>query len=257
MYYEIIPNKFAPKRKDREDSMTTNSHSICYGKCNCNCIFCDFTKRPVSAYNTYDDELFSKAVDILLEKGNNFKFTGGEPTLNPHLEKHLEIVKAKGGYVYLDSNGSNPEILEKLMQKNLIDVLGISLKGIDKEEALITANIKNENLIWNNVWRTLEIANKYSDKVRTIVTLVFTIENREGRLQKFAELIRPFPKAYMKINNLQRDDHPEYLNIHSVGIDSLYNEVKEFVDLNTEWKNRVIFVPGADGVSNYDSIIFF
>ena len=61
----------------------------------------------------------------------------------------------------------------------------------------------------------------------------------------------------MKINNLQRDDHPEHLNIHSIGIDSLYNEIKEFVDQNSKWKNRVIFVPGASGVSNYDSIIFF
>lgn len=257
MHYEIIPNKFAPKRKDRSDSMTTNSHSICYGKCNCNCIFCDFNKRPESAYHDYDDEFFAEVIDVLMEKGNNFKFTGGEPTLNPSLERHIQIVKDKGGYVYLDSNGSNPQILEGLIQKGLVDVLGISLKGIDAEEALKTANIKNKTLIWDNVWETIDMASKYSDSVRLIVTLVFTQENREGRLTKFSNMLKKFPNVYMKINNLQRDDHQESLNIHSIEISSLHNEIEKFVDENEEWKNRVIYIPGADGVSNYDSIIFF
>ena len=158
MFYEIIPNKFAPKRADKAPSMQTNLHQICYGKCNCNCIFCDFKKRPISAYNSYDNTSFEKAIDELLLKGNNFKFTGGEPTLNPQLEEHLKIVKLKGGYIYLDSNGSNPEKLETLMKQQLLGVLGISLKGVSKEEALQISNIKNQNLIWD----TLNRANKYS-----------------------------------------------------------------------------------------------
>lgn len=117
MYYEIIANKFAPKRVDKTPTMYTNSHSICFGKCNCNCIFFDFRERPLEAYKKYDDDLFSNTVDELLEKGSNFKFTGGEPTLNPKLQKHLQIVKSKGGYIYLDSNGSNPQILENLMDE--------------------------------------------------------------------------------------------------------------------------------------------
>ena len=91
--------------------------------------------------------------------------------------------------------------------------------------------------------------------MRTIVTLVFAKENREGRLKKFAELLKGYPGAYMKINNLQRDDHPEELN--SIDVDFLYSEIEEFVKNNPEWKNRVIYISGADGVSNYDSIEFF
>ena len=30
----------------------------------------------------------------------------------------------------------------------------------------------------------------------------------------------------MKVNNLQRNDHPEHLNIHSVNPDSLYKEIE-------------------------------
>lgn len=255
--YEIIANKFAPKRSDKTSDMYTNSHSICFGKCNCDCIFCDFKKRPPSAYQEFSIEDFSKIVDELLLKGKNFKFTGGEPTLNPELEKHLEIVKAKGGYIYLDSNGSNPEYLERLIKKDLINVLGISLKGITREECMQVSQVKKSELIWENVWRTLEISSKHSDTLRTIVTLVFTIENRKNRLATFAKLLENYPNVYMKVNNLQRDDHPEHLNIHSVNPDSLYKEIESFVKENPIWKDRVIYVPSNDGVSNYNSIMFF
>lgn len=255
--YEIIANKFAPKRSDKTSDMYTNSHSICFGKCNCDCIFCDFKKRPCSAYQVYSLESFSKIIDELLLKGKNFKFTGGEPTLNLELEKHLEIVKSKGGYIYLDSNGSNPKYLERLIKKDLINVLGISLKGITIEEATQVSQVKKSELIWENVWKTLDISSKYSDNIRTIVTLVFTIENRENRLATFAKLLEKYPNVYMKVNNLQRDDHPEHLNIHSINPDSLYKEIESFVKENPIWENRVIYVPSSDGVSNYNSIMFF
>lgn len=255
--YEVIANKFAPKRTDKTSDMYTNSHSICFGKCNCDCIFCDFKKRPSSAYQEYSINDFSETIDELLLKGKNFKFTGGEPTLNPELERHLEVVKSKGGYIYLDSNGSNPEYLEKLIKNGLINVLGISLKGITREEASQVAQVKKAELVWENVWKTLDISSKYSDTLRTIVTLVFTAENRQNRLSAFAKLLESYPYVYMKVNNLQRDDHPEHLNIHSVNPDSLYKELENFIKENPHWKNRVIYVPSSDGVSNYNSIIFF
>lgn len=257
MYYEIIANRFAPKRSDLLLEPYSRSHSICYGKCNFNCCFCDFRERPANAYCTFDDSSFTAAVKELLAKGRNFKFTGGEPTLNPRLEMHLQIVKDCNGYVYLDSNGSKPDILEKLIEKGLIDVLGISLKGITPNEAMETSQVKNPKLVWQNVWETIDMASQHSDRVRTIVTLVFTEENCHNRLDNFAKLLQNYPNIYMKINNLQCNNHTSSFHIHNLNSDILLVEIESYVDANPLWKGRVIYVPGEEGISDYNSLYFF
>lgn len=76
MYYEIIANRFAPKRKDLLSEEYSASHSICYNKCNYNCCFCDFRDRPSDAYQRFVGDGFVKEVEKLLSRGSNFKFTG-------------------------------------------------------------------------------------------------------------------------------------------------------------------------------------
>lgn len=256
-YYEIIANHFAPKRKDLLTEEYSASHSICYNRCNFNCCFCDFRDRPVDAYHRFEEDDFINGVEKLLPLGTNFKFTGGEPTLNPEIESHLSIVKKHGGYIYFDSNGSNPDVLAHLMEKGLIDVLGISLKGITAEEAIATVGIKSVKLSWENVWKSIEIASKYSAIVRTIVTLVFTEENRTLRLQMYANLLSKYSDVYMKINNLQNNGHTIQAGMRSVDQSSLLTEISEFVQENPAWKGRVIYVPDQTGVSDYHSIQFF
>ena len=255
--YEIIANRFAPKRKDLLFEEYSASHSICYNRCNYNCCFCDFRDRPADAYHKFDMDSFAKEIEKLLPLGTNFKFTGGEPTLNPEIKSHLRIVKERGGYIYFDSNGSNPEILKQLMEDELIDVLGISLKGITLEEAIATARIKNKKLLWENVWTSIKVASMYSATVRTIVTLVFTEDNRDKRLQSFSDLLSVYPNVYMKINNLQKNLHTFQSGLSSVDKFSLLMEINDFVENNPTWRGRIIYVPDQAGVSDYHNIHFF
>jgi pyruvate formate lyase activating enzyme len=55
--------------------------------------------------------------------------TGGEPTLQPDLEKLLEGLKKRGLLAKLDTNGSKPDILEKVIHKGLVDYLAMDIKG--------------------------------------------------------------------------------------------------------------------------------
>lgn len=65
--------------------------------------------------------------------------TGGEPTIHPDLEKLLKIFRAKNLKIKLDTNGSQPEILEKLIEEKLIDYLALDLKGpLDERYKKIT-----------------------------------------------------------------------------------------------------------------------
>jgi pyruvate formate lyase activating enzyme len=65
--------------------------------------------------------------------------TGGEPTLQKDLEKFLIEVKAMKYLVKVDTNGSNPETLSTLIDKQLVDYIAMDLKGPLKKYGLMTA----------------------------------------------------------------------------------------------------------------------
>jgi pyruvate formate lyase activating enzyme len=55
--------------------------------------------------------------------------TGGEPTLQHDIEGFIETVKEMGYFVKMDTNGSFPDVVEKLIRKNLVDFLAMDVKG--------------------------------------------------------------------------------------------------------------------------------
>jgi len=55
--------------------------------------------------------------------------TGGEPTIRPDLIDFIKKIKNKGFLIKLDTNGSNPEILEKLIKENLLDFIAMDIKS--------------------------------------------------------------------------------------------------------------------------------
>jgi pyruvate formate lyase activating enzyme len=55
--------------------------------------------------------------------------TGGEPTLQKDLPEFIQAVKNLGYLVKLDTNGTNPEMLEKLIKKKLIDYIAMDIKA--------------------------------------------------------------------------------------------------------------------------------
>jgi pyruvate formate lyase activating enzyme len=55
--------------------------------------------------------------------------TGGEPTLQPGLIKELEALKKEGFAVKLDTNGSHPDIVKRLVREGLVDYIAMDIKG--------------------------------------------------------------------------------------------------------------------------------
>jgi pyruvate formate lyase activating enzyme len=67
--------------------------------------------------------------------------TGGEPTLQKDLERFLQQIKKMGYLVKVDTNGSNPDVLERLIRGRLVDYLAMDVKGPFKKYERIT-NVK-------------------------------------------------------------------------------------------------------------------
>jgi pyruvate formate lyase activating enzyme len=55
--------------------------------------------------------------------------TGGEPTLQTDLERFLQQIKEMGYLAKVDTNGSNPTMLERLIRGRWVDYLAMDVKG--------------------------------------------------------------------------------------------------------------------------------
>ena len=55
--------------------------------------------------------------------------TGGEPTLQPDLPSFLRTVRGLGYAVKLDTNGSRPRILRRLLAEKLVDYVAMDVKA--------------------------------------------------------------------------------------------------------------------------------
>ena len=64
--------------------------------------------------------------------------TGGEPTLQPGLEDLLRQIKDLGFSVKLDTNGSRPAVLKRLVAEKLVDYVAMDVKnGPDAYDATV------------------------------------------------------------------------------------------------------------------------
>ncbi|MDD2731898.1 MAG: anaerobic ribonucleoside-triphosphate reductase activating protein [Candidatus Pacebacteria bacterium] len=72
---------------------------------------------------------------------------GGEPCLNKDLPEFILKIKEFGYEVKIDTNGSNPNMLKKLIDNKLIDYIAMDIKGpIRKYKELIGLNFDIENI---------------------------------------------------------------------------------------------------------------
>lgn len=55
--------------------------------------------------------------------------SGGEPTVQKDLKLFIQRVKSLGFLVKLDTNGSNPDLLEEIINDNLVDYIAMDIKN--------------------------------------------------------------------------------------------------------------------------------
>lgn len=254
MKLRIVRNYFSPMCGDW-DIINKNepSHAIFYRSCNFHCEYCNNDFHDSNEYKDYSLDEFVFIIASLIEHGNRFKFTGGEATNNPQLKEALKIVKQLGGYIFLDTNGSRPNLVKDLLSDGLIDVLGISLKGISRQSAQAVTHCKRGELCWNNTLETIKYGCDYG--VRTIVTHVFYNNAGLDDMEAFARVIEPFKGAYIKMNNLLFDKH-HLDKLYPIDKVLFLNTVKEFLERHPQWKGRTVIVNDESAISHYESVIF-
>lgn len=73
--------------------------------------------------------------------------TGGEPTLHPDLPYFIKRIKDIGYLVKLDSNGTNPDMLEQLIRDKLIDYIAMDIKApASRYEDVVGVSLDYKNI---------------------------------------------------------------------------------------------------------------
>lgn len=101
--------------------------------CNFRCPFC-YSPELVLPEKIKEHPSLSEKVffDFLKERKNlleGITICGGEPSCDKKLPGLVKKIKKMGFFVKLDTNGSNPGMLKKMIDKKLIDYVAMDIKG--------------------------------------------------------------------------------------------------------------------------------
>ncbi|MDD3083533.1 MAG: anaerobic ribonucleoside-triphosphate reductase activating protein [Candidatus ainarchaeum sp.] len=149
--------------------------------CNFKCPYC--YNKELTSY-----KFFKKSDRKLIPEEEFFNFlvkrkkilegvviTGGEPTCSPGLIDFVKKIRGLGFEVKFDTNGSNPKILEQLIEKKLIDYIAMDLKAPLKKYQQITRS----NVLQKNIKNSLDliINSKIPHEFRTTLYPKLTIND--------------------------------------------------------------------------------
>ncbi len=154
--------------------------------CNFRCSYChnpelvypELFNKPIP-----EEEVFS-FLDKRIGKLDAVTITGGEPTLQTDLLDYTLRIKKLGFLIKLDSNGSNPDILQDVLGSKTIDYIAMDVKApLEKYGEVTGSGIESEK-IKNSIELTMNSNTAYEFRVT-----VTKSELDEGDILKIGKLI--------------------------------------------------------------------
>lgn len=119
--------------------------------CNFRCGFCYnaqlvIPKRELTSYMAEED-VFS-FLETRRNKLDGVVITGGEPTLHPDLPIFMRRIKDMGFLLKLDSQGSRPQMIKKILDEGIVDYIAMDIKGpLEKYEEITQSSVDTKKII--------------------------------------------------------------------------------------------------------------
>ena len=196
--------------------------------CNFCCEYCHNWNTLIAPKDNTDiffDDIISflkKRVGVL----DGVVISGGEPTLMPDLESKISKIKELGYAIKLDTNGSNPVVVDALISKGLIDYVAMDIKSsLDDYHRFA----KSQDLI-SNVKRTVDLLKENKVDYEFRITLIDEYHSIK-EINKIAELLKGAKRLYLQ--QFKVSDGVLNKNLHPVdeGVANSYAEIlSHFID---------------------------
>lgn len=196
---------------------------ILYTKgCNFRCPFCHNGLTLLD--NSAPEIPFEEILEILNKrKGvvDGVVITGGEPTLMPDLVEKIQIIKEIGYLVKLDTNGTNPDVIEELIRLNLIDYVAMDVKNsVSKYD--LTTNSKVNTI---NILKSIKLIQNSGLPYEFRTTLVAEFHD-EKEIDSMGKMLEG--SAQLFLQKFKLSDGVINKNLHPVDED-LANKFKEIL----------------------------
>ena len=108
--------------------------------CNFRCPYCHNPELvlPERINDPVDPEAVLKFLQSRQGKIDGVTVTGGEPTLQPDLISFMRRIRQLGFKIKLDTNGSRPDVLGKILDAGLADCIAMDIKAPLKDYPVVT-----------------------------------------------------------------------------------------------------------------------
>ncbi|MDY6990252.1 MAG: anaerobic ribonucleoside-triphosphate reductase activating protein [Thermodesulfobacteriota bacterium] len=111
--------------------------------------------------------------------------TGGEPSIQPDLVEFMEEIKEMPYLIKLDTNGSHPEVLARLVEKRLVDYIAMDVKGPLSKYGKISKSPIETDRIKESIQLILDSGLRHEFRT-TVVKSILT----KGDFKKIGALIK-------------------------------------------------------------------
>lgn len=137
-----------------------------------------------------EDGLF-RFLEERVGKLQGIVITGGEPTLHQDLPEFIKKIRDLGFNVKLDTNGTNPKMLQKLLGEKLIDYIAMDLKATEEKYEQVTGVKIN----FKNIQESVKIimSSKLPYEFRTTVVPGLIEKKDIEKMGKFIQETNPLP----------------------------------------------------------------
>ena len=142
--------------------------------------------------------------------------SGGEPTIQKDLASSCRKLKKMGYAVKLDTNGSRPQVIRRLLNEKLVDYIAMDIKTHPLNYSPVISRSQNARRILSSIQIILDSAPDYEFRTTCIKPLVSeSIITQIGRrikgakryaLQRFNNVNVLHPDYFLKIGQPHRDD---------------------------------------------------
>lgn len=162
--------------------------------CNLRCPFCHNGSLVLGNEPDVREEVVFDFLETRKNKLDAVCLSGGEPLLQKGVEDFLLKVKDMGFKTKLDTNGTKPVYLEKLLKSGLVDYVAMDIKNSPARYAE-TVGVKAFNL--SDIYKSIEVleASGVEHEFRTTVTKTF---HDEKSLKEAAGMIEGAPVWYLQ-----------------------------------------------------------
>ncbi len=201
--------------------------------CNFNCGYCH--NPSLLDFKSKNDISTDVIFDFLKKRQGKLDgvvITGGEPTLQKNLKLFIQEIKSMNFLVKLDTNGTNPVILEDLIENNLLDYIAMDIKTSPERYSEVVCKPVNGENIEKSVNLIMNSSVDYEFRTTVLPSFIsfidfekigeFILGAKRYYLQKFEVQSEINDKALVNEKNYTDEDFIKIVNIMKNYVKEVY-----------------------------------